>query len=136
MTTDHGLCDLSLRLEGVSEQRPVIFNNRNLRDSKWAVVFKDDFKKLVAAANKSRTAGICGVFYQTDNKMRVSKDDIHSDLLQQPFPPAKKLGVPLRYLDVVLHCEAFFRGGRSVAGLPQEEAWRQISQGWRTQLSR
>jgi len=120
ITASNGLCDLSLSLAGLSAHKPVIFRNMNLTDPSWRIVFKDDFRTVVAEASKSLAAGVCGVFYQTDKKRTVSKDSCEADLLQ-PFPPTKTNARPLRYIDIVRHCERLIDGGESVRTIPQEE---------------
>ena len=126
ITTSEGLCDLSLNLEGLSAHKPIIFGNRNLSDSKWKVVFKHDFKSLLDSAAKSQTEDVCGVFYQTDNKLSVTKEQLEFDL-NKIFDAAETAGVHLRYLNIVIHCESLLSGGNSLRQLPQLEAWRYLA---------
>lgn len=103
ISTNQGLCDLSLRVDGLSKHKPVIYRNRNLADPKWQVVFKDNFGQIVAAARKCHESGDCGVFYETENKKVVARDELQADL-SQFFPAAEKIGIPLRFRDLVAHC--------------------------------
>jgi hypothetical protein len=126
ITTPEGLCDLSLDLRPLSNHKPVVFRNANLVDRSWKVVFKDDFQRIIKDSVACRAAGMCGVFYQTDAKRVVSRDACEADLTNV-FPPAGDDGVPLRHLDIVLHCERFLSGGESALRLSQKETWRHLT---------
>ena len=126
ITTSSGLLDLSLNLSGISIHKPIIFHNKNLADSNWKVVFKDDFAQIFDDSSKCRTEGNNGVFYQTDKKLVVTKELIESDL-PKLFSAAKSKNLPVSFLDIILHCERFLNGGESLQGLPQETAWQILS---------
>jgi hypothetical protein len=128
ITTPSGLCDLSLNLKGLSQHKPVVFENRNVADSKWRVVFKHDFQSLLNSADESQAENVSGVFYQTDNKMDLTLDEAESELCKY-FEPASAKGIPLRYLDIVIHCEALLAGGASLRGIAQPEVWQRLSKG-------
>ena len=125
ITTTSGLCDLSLNLRGFSSHKPVIFGNRNLTDPKWRVSFTHDFRRTVREARECHAANECGVFYQTDAKQTVSPSGLEGDLLKT-FTAAENIGISLRFIDIVEHCERLLEGKESVAGLPQLEAWRRL----------
>lgn len=121
-----GLCDFSLNLAGLSAHKPIIFQNRNVADLTWQIVFKDDFARIIDAASKCHATGKCGVFYQTDAKKVVSREEIEAEILNV-FPPAEQMGIPLRYVDIAAHCKRFLTAGVSLSHLSQEEAWRQMA---------
>jgi hypothetical protein len=125
MTISSGLFDLSLNLSGISNHKPIIFRNANLADPHWKVVFKDDFAHILDDALKYHAVRTCGVFYQTDNKIVVTKEILEPDLLKE-FTPARNKGLPLKYLDIVRHCERLLQGGKCLLQLPQEAAWQTL----------
>jgi hypothetical protein len=126
ITTSNGLLDLSLNLSGISIHKPIIFHNKNLADPNWRVAFKDDFARIFGDSSKCRAEGNCGVFYQTDKKLVVTKELIEPDLLK-PFSAAKSKNLSVSFLDIILHCERFLNGGESLKQLPQEIAWQVLS---------
>jgi hypothetical protein len=128
MTTSTGLCDFSLNLNGCSAHRPVIYANRNVADPCWKVSFKHDFRRSMEEAEKCHTAKVCGVFYQTDNKMSVTQQEFEPEMAKT-FSAARKRNVPLRFIDIIDHCERLLGGGQSLKGLPQEQAWRHLAKG-------
>lgn len=125
ITTSAGLCDLSLNLKGFSAHKPVIFANRNIADERWAVSFTHDFSRALKEARSCQAAKGFGVFYQTDAKKSVTLSGIEEDL-EKNFPPASKQNLPLRFIDIVDHCERLLDGGESLVKLPQAEAWRTL----------
>lgn len=125
IANSEGLIDFSLNLAGLSVHKPIIFQNRNVADLSWKIVFKDDFARIVDSARKCHAVGKCGVFYQTEAKSVVRREDIDADLMNF-FPPAKRIGIPLRYIDIVAHCKRYLTLGMSLSHLSQEEAWRQM----------
>jgi hypothetical protein len=128
ITTSQGLCDLSLNLFGFSKHKPIIFENKNIADPNWKVIFKDDFKATLDAARKSHVARVYGVFYQTDKKLSVTLDQFASDSTEI-FSSARTRGIPLRSIDIVEHCERLLEGGESYTKIPQEDAWRRLARG-------
>ncbi len=121
-----GLIDFSLNLAGLSAHKPIVFQNRNVADLTWQIAFKDDFARIYDSARKCNAANKCGVFYQTEAKRVVRREEIDADLMGF-FPPAERVGIPLRYIDIVDHCKQYLNAGMSLSHLPQEEAWRQMA---------
>jgi hypothetical protein len=121
-----GLLDLSLNLAVPSAHKPIIFQNRNVADPTWKIVFKDNFPQIFDAARKCQLSGKYGVFYQTDAKTVVNRENIGPDL-QTVFQPAERIGIQLRYIDLVAHCQRFLNTGESLTHLSQEEAWNKMA---------
>ena len=128
ISTSAGLCDLSLNLTEFSKHKAVIFGNKNVADPNWRVAFKDEFKRTFEDAAKSHAAGICGVFYQTDAKLLVTREEFEPEWVKV-FSAAKKRSVPLRFIDIIEHCERLLNGGETLAQLPQVEAWTRLARG-------
>lgn len=123
-----GLIDVSLNLAPLSSHKPIVFENKNLPDPSWKVVFRDDVAQIFEAATKSHAGGKPGVFYVTSTRKVLTREEVAVDL-KDVFPAAEKLGISLQYLQVFDHCEKLLSGGEtmSVSHLPQEEAWGELA---------
>jgi hypothetical protein len=128
MSTASGVCDFSLNLTEFSAHRAVIFANRNVAAPSWEVSCKQDFRRAMEEARKCQAAKQCGVFYQTDNSLTVTREEFEPELVKT-FSAARKRDVPLRFLDIIEHCELLLKGGPSVKDLSQQEAWQQLARG-------
>ena len=128
ISTSAGLCDLSLNLTEFSKHKAIIFGNKNVADPNWRVAFKDDFKRTFEDAAKSHASGTCGVFYQTDAKLSVTREEFEPEWVKV-FSAAKKRGIPLRFIDIIEHSERLLKGGESLRHLPQQEAWKHLARG-------
>lgn len=126
ITSKTGLCDLSINLEGLSAQKPIVFSNKNISDPTWIVSFGDSWEKIIHASRKCHEAGRSGLFYQTDGKKSVNIEDLNRDL-EGFFPPANSVGIPLRYIDIVKFCESLLAGETGALAPTQFETWRNIA---------
>jgi hypothetical protein len=86
LTTSKGATDLSINLKGLTNSKPIVFENINLMNSDWKIGFKDDFLSVKRDAEKWALDGGCGVFYHTESKRAVAIEDIEQDM-NQLFPP-------------------------------------------------
>ena len=128
VTTPKGVCDLSLNPAGYSKHKPIVFENRNIPDPSWKVVCEDDFKTILDASRKTHASRVCGVFYQTDGKLPITWAEFEADSLKT-VGSARKRNVPVRFIDIIEHCERLLDGGESYKKIPQEDAWRRLARG-------
>ncbi len=125
LTTTEGLCDLSLNLSPISAHKPIIYRNTNLAAPNWAIEFKHDYSQAIKAADKLQNDRLCGVVYQTANKMLLTLSQIEAEL-DKPSSATQKEGISVSYREFVTHCERVLEGGPSLRGKPQVEAWRRL----------